>query len=220
MKNTLMPLFLLVVPLVGQNLPISWSQSYCTFDLAETHDTGHYSLGFGIDNYCIFSRQGDTTAYDERRFDIFARLGLFKNAELEVKYSYPTAGVLALKYQFFEDFFQGAFKLGLGYMKGTRTGYVTDYVLDLYPTLFLSKNICRGIKLYLAPKLIYSVHLRDRQEQSLREPTHIFQYGYGVGIAFGDRFRILPETNRLFSRVNEATYIVDQFGIGVDLLLN
>jgi hypothetical protein len=220
MKKILMLAVLTVVPLLGQNLPVSWSQSYCTYDLAETHDIGQYSLGFGIDNYCIFSRQGDTTAYDERRFDIFAKLGVIKNTELEVKYSYPTAGVVAFKYRFYANFLHAALKLGMGYMKGTRTGYITDYVFDFYPTLIFSKNLYSKIDIYFAPKLLYSFHPRDRQEHSLREPTHIFHYGFGMGVAFGDRFRILPEINWLYGSINEASYIVSQFGIGVDLLIN
>jgi hypothetical protein len=211
---------LIFVPLFGQNLPVSWSQSYCTFDLAETHNPGQYSLGFGIDNYCIFSREGDTTAYDERRFDIFAKVGVMANSEIEVKYSYPTAGVIAFKYQFFRNPLQAAFKLGFGYMKGTRVGYITDYVFDFYPTLILNRRIRRSIRVYIAPKMIYSFHPRDRQEHSLREPTHIIHYGFGLGMAFGDRFRILPEFNWLFGNVNEADYIVSQFGIGVNLMIN
>ncbi len=207
----------ILVPLLGQNLPISWSQSYCTYDMAEAYEPGQYSLGFGIDNYCIFSREYDTTAYDERRFDIFARLGVINNAEFEVKYSYPTAGVLAFKYQFYTGSLDAAFKFGLGYMKGTREGYITDYVFDFYPTLILSKDILQKISLYFAPKLIYSIHPRDRQEHSSREPTHVFQYGFGLGVAFGHRFRILPEINWLHGSVNEADYIISQFGIGVDL---
>ncbi|MGB7055427.1 MAG: hypothetical protein WBE28_08925 [bacterium] len=220
MKNILILSMLVVFSLLGQNLPVSWSQSYCTYDLAETHDIGQYSLGFGIDNYCIFSRVGDTTAFDERRFDIFAKLGVLKNAELEVKYSYPTAGVVAVKYRFYENFLHAALKFGIGYMKGTRTGYITDYVFDFYPTLIFSKNMYRKINIYFAPKLIYSIHPRDRQEHSLREPTHIFHYGFGLGMAFGDRFRILPEINWLYGSVNEADYIISQFGIGLDLLIN
>jgi len=220
MKKILMLSVLMVVALVGQNLPTSWSQSYCTFDLAETHDVGHYSLGFGIDNYCIYSSQGDTTAYDERRFDIFAKLGIFKKTELEIKYSYPTAGVFAFKYRFFGGSFNAAFKLGLGYMKGTRTGYITDYVFDFYPTLIFSKKIFRKINVHIAPKVIYSIHPRDRQEHSVRNPTQIFHYGLGLGMAFGDRFMILPETNWLIGNVDETNYVVNQFGIGVNLLIN
>jgi len=187
--------------------------------MAETHEPGQYSLGFGIDNYCLFSRVYDTTAYDERRFDIFAKLGVINNGEFEVKYSYPTAGVLAFKYRFYTGFFDAAFKFGLGYMKGTRTGYITDYVFDFYPTCLFSKSIYRKIDVYFAPKMIYSIHPRDRQEHSSREPTHVFQYGFGLGVAFGDRFRILPEINWLYGSVNDADYIISQFGIGVSLLI-
>jgi len=208
------------VVLLGQNLPTSWSQSYCTFDLPETHAPGHYSMGFGIDNYCIFSRQDDTTAYDERRFDIFAKLGIFKKTELEIKYSYPTAGILAFKYRFAGGLFNAALKFGLGYMKGTRIGYITDYVFDFYPTIIFSKEISRKVKVYVAPKVIYSIHPRDRQEHSQRDPTHVFQYGFGLGMALGDRFVILPETNWLVGNVDETDYIVSQFGIAVNLVIN
>jgi hypothetical protein len=220
MKRILLLTVLMAVVLLGQNLPTSWSQSYCTFDLPETHDAGHYSIGFGIDNYCIFSRQDDTTAYDERRFDIFAKLGILNNTELEIKYSYPTAGVLAFKYRFSGGLFNAAFKFGLGYMKGTRAGYITDYVFDFYPTIIFSKEILRKVKVYVAPKVIYSIHPRDRQEHSQRDPTHIFQYGFGLGMALGDRFVILPETNWLVGNVNETNYIVSQFGVAVNLLIN
>lgn len=210
--------------LFSQNFPSSWSQSYCTYDIAEVHESSEYSLGFGIDNYCIYNRPGehanDTVAYDNREFDLFAKLGLFKRTEVEIKYSYPTSGLVAIKYQFLNKYIDGALKLGFGYMKGTRTGFITDYVFDFYPTLILSKNLYKEITFYIAPKIIFSIHTRDRQEQSDRKPIYIFQYGYGVGLSIGDKFSILPETNWLFGNNSGVLYTVHQFGVGVNLRIH
>ena len=201
--------------LFSQNLPISWSQSYCTFDIARVYKSGEYSIGFGIDNYCIYGL--DSLAYDERRFDIFAKLGLFKKSEIEIKYSYPTCGLIAIKYQFLNGYVNTAFKLGFGYMKGTKIGMITDYVFDFYPTLIFSKNFFKGVKVYYAPKIIYSIHVKDRQEHSDRAPRHIFQFGHSIGLSIGDKFSILPETNWLFGNNEGVKYTVQQFGLGVNL---
>jgi hypothetical protein len=205
--------------LSSQDFPTSWSQSYGVYDVANVHECGHYSLGFSLNNYCIYQQQGehvgDTISYDERRFDIFAKIGVFKNAEFEIKYSHPTSGILSLKYQFLSSFIDGALKFGCGYMKGTRVGKITDYVFDVYPILIFSKDLFKGVKIFLAPKIIYSIHLKDRQEPSDREPRYIFQYGYGLGLSLGDRFSLMPETNWLFGNDEGKLYTVHQFGVGV-----
>ncbi|UCC12442.1 MAG: hypothetical protein JSW02_02595 [candidate division WOR-3 bacterium] len=203
--------------IIAQTLPADWSQSYCTYDVPEVFEPGEYGIGFAIDNYTIYSGVADTVAYDTRRFDIYASYGLFKNVEVGVKYSYPTAGVLEAQYQFLHGKYASAIKLGFGYMKGTREGYITDYVYDVYPTLLLGLCAKKCIKLYWAPKIIYSLHMRDRQEDSDRQPVSVFQYGHGVGLKIGDRFAFMPEANWLFG-VNEGVkYTVNQFGLGVML---
>jgi hypothetical protein len=207
----------LVTMLVSQNLPDSWSPSYCTYDIGTVHATGKYSLGFGIDNYCIYNSDGDTIPYDERRFDIFATLGLWKNIEVELKYSFPTAAVIAIKYRFLHGIYDAAFKIGFGYMKGTRRGYITDYVYDFYPTLIVSKHLCANWLIYCAPKIIYSVYTRDRQEHSNRAPRHVLQYGVGVGLKIGRAFSVFPEINWLWGNNEGVHYIVNQFGVGVNL---
>lgn len=205
--------------LLGQQLPLEWSQSYSTYDIAGVHDPGAYSFGFAIDNYALYSSSSDSIAYDTRRFDIFARIGVFKNFEFEIKFSSPTSGVIAGKYKFWSGFLDAAFKIGFGYMKGTRIGFLTDYVFDFYPTLFFTRKISEKIKIYYAPRIIYSVHPRDRQEHSTREPRDIFQFGHGLGIAIGDDFMIMPEGNWLFGDNEGVKYTVNQFGLGVSLRL-
>lgn len=206
-----------VSALFGQHLPLEWSQAYSTFDIAETHEPGKYSLGFAINNYALYSSSSDSTAYDTRRFDIYAKLGVLRNIEIEVKFASPTSGVLAGKYKFWSGYLDLAVKLGFGYMKGTRVNFITDYVYDFYPTLLLSKKIFKNIRIYYAPKIIYSIHPRDRQEQSTREPRYVFQFGHGIGIAFGDRFIIMSEGNWLFGDNEGVDYTVNQFGLGVNL---
>ncbi|KPK67473.1 hypothetical protein AMJ87_13315, partial [candidate division WOR_3 bacterium SM23_60] len=170
MKNRIViPLFLTLV-LFAEQLPVEWSQSYCTYDNARVHETGQYSVGFAIDNFTLYDAEGDTIPYDTRRFDLFATLGILKRTEVEFKFSSPTAGVVAAKYQFLSSTINAALKLGFGYMKGTRTGYVTDYVLDFYPTLIVSGKIYKTVGFYVAPKIIYSVHPRDTREHSDRSP--------------------------------------------------
>lgn len=207
--------FLSLMTITGQCLPDDWSQSYCTYDIPEVLAPGKYSIGFAIDNYTIYSAESDTTAYDTRRFDIYAAYGLLKNMEVGVKFSYPTAGVIEVQYQLLHGRYTGGLKLGVGYMKGTRDGYITDYVYDIYPTLILGVRLNDMIRLYWAPKVIYSLHTRDRQEISDRQPVSILQYGHGMGFMIGDRFVFMPETNWLFGNNEGVYYTVNQFGIGI-----
>lgn len=223
MPYNLILITIMILPILilfGQTLPISWSQSYCTYDIAEVYLPNEYSLGFGIDNFCIYCDNGDTICYDERRFDIWTRVGLSKKTEIEIKYSYPTCGLMSIKYQFLQSYLSGAFKFGFGYMKGTREGYITDYVYDFYPMFIFSKDLIKDIKFCLAPKIIYSIHTRDRQEHSDRPPRHIFQYGFCIGLALGKNVQLLPETNWLWGNNMGVHYIVNQFGIGVNLVIH
>lgn len=217
MKRVMLLWLLLFAILFSQDFPDAWSQSYCTYDIGEAIEPGKYSFGFGIDNYCIYDRDHDTIAYDERRFDIFAKLGLFRKIEMEIKYSYPTTGIIAIKYHLLDEYIDAALKFGFGYMKGTRSGKITDYVFDFYPALILSKQFYKNWTLYFTPKIIYSIHARDRQEHSDRAPVYIFQYGFGIGVALGKNFVVLPETNWLWGDNEGVLYIVNQFGIGVNL---
>ncbi len=212
--------FIILQTISAQNLPIFWSQSYCTYDEAQTLAPSCWTIGFGIDNYCLYSPNGDSIAYDERRFDIWARLGIFKKSEFEIKYSYPTAGLCSIKYLFLDGFLKTAFKFGFGYMKGTRVGFTTDYVYDFYGTLLIEKGLFKDVKFIYAPKMVYSVHTRDRQEHSTRPPRHILQYGHCLGLPFGGRFVFVPEVNWLWGNNEGVHYIVNQFGIGVNLKLN
>jgi hypothetical protein len=205
--------------LAAQNLAQTWTQSYGTYDQATAIKAGSYALGFSVNNYCLYDPNDDSTAYDERRFDLWARIGLFRNAEFELKFSSPTCAVLDLKYCFLNGSLNGAFKLGFGYMKGTRVNYLTDYVYDLYPTLLLTTRRFGPARLNLAPKMIYSIHQRDRQEHTTRPVRHIVQYGFGAGLELGEDFSIRPETNWLWADNEGVNYIVNQFGIGVQLLI-
>jgi len=202
--------------LFGQALPVDWSQSYCTFDIGEVLKVNESAIGFAIDNYCIYCSHAETLSYDERRFDIWARIGVFKKYEIELKYSYPTAGLVSIKYQFLQGYLSGAFKSGFGYMKGTRQGYITDYVYDFYPTIIFTKGIAGNLKFFYAPKIIYSIHTRDRQEHTDRPPEYIFQYGHCLGLVFGKKFMFLPEVNWLWGNNMGTRYMVNQFGIGVN----
>ncbi len=200
----------------AQFLPDVWSQSYCTYDVAEALAENGYSLGFSIDNYCLWSHDPESTSYDERRFSLFAHIAIARRLECGIKYSYPTSGILEVKYQYLSAPLNGAVKLGIGYMKGTRIGFITDYVFDIYPVLMFDTPITSKIGVYFAPKVIYSIHLRDRQEHSTRPPNYLFQYGLGLGFYFGDRFMIMPESNWLRGR-KEGDYTVNQFGIAAKL---
>ncbi len=204
----------------AQNLPGTWSQSYCVYDIADPYSSGSYGLGLGINNFCLYN-DPDSTSYDERRFDLWARLGLFRRAELELKYSYPTAGLISLKYLCFScpRFGDASLKLGAGYMKGTREGWITDYVYDFYPNLLISTRTYRSMMVYLASKIIYSLHTRDIQEHSNRPAREIFQYGYGIGFAFGSVFKIMIESNWHWGNNEGVHYMVNQFGIGVASLI-
>ncbi len=211
-------IFLLLI--IGQNLPITWSQSYCTYDEASVLNSGEYSIGFGVDNYCIYSGTNDTIAYDERRFDIWARTAILKNLEFELKYSYPTAGVISIKRQLFKKFISSAFKFGFGYMKGTRVSYITDYVYDFYGTLFLEKEFFPELRFLYAPKFIFSMHYRDRQEHSTRPPRYISHLGHCFGLSLGRKFIFLPEINWLWGNNKDTEYMVNQFGLGINIKID
>ncbi len=213
-------MLVMLLIILNQNLPIGWSQSYCTFDQARVLNPNFYSLGFGFDNYCIYSSTHDTIAYDERRFDIWARIGILKRAEFELKYSYPTAGVISIKYLLFESIVAVALKSGFGYMKGTRTGYITDYVYDFYGNIFIEKCITNKIKFVYTPKFIYSMHFRDRQEHTDRPPNFIPQFGHCISLAIGKNFVMLPEANWLWGKNKEVNYMVNQYGLGVNISIN
>jgi hypothetical protein len=206
--------------LSAQSLPSEWSQSYSTFDCAPVHVPGSYSLGFGIDNYALYGAEPDSVSYDTRRFDIFAHVGVFKNAELELKFSYPTNGIIAIKYLILNGWADASLKFGFSYMKGTRSSYMTDYVFDFYPTCIITKAISKGICIYVAPKIIYSMYPRDRQEHSDREPRNILQYGHGIGMMFGEEFQVMIEGNWLFGNNEGLHYTVNQYGIGVNALIH
>ncbi|MGB3340692.1 MAG: hypothetical protein WBB37_04335 [bacterium] len=216
------PIFIIITinTLFCQHLPLEWSQAYSTYDIAGVHDPGEYSLGFAINNYALYSSSSDSIAYDTRRFDIFARIGVLKNIEFEMKFSSPTSGVIAGKYRFWSGFLDAAIKFGFGYMKGTRVNFITDYLFDFYPTLLFTKKISEKVKIYYAPRIIYSIYPRDRQEHSTREPRYIVQFGHGIGIAFGDDFVLMPEGNWFFGDNEGIDYTVNQFGLGVNLRLH
>lgn len=220
MVKTTPVFFLAISALLCQDLPLEWSQAYGTYDIASVHEPGEYSMGFAINNYALYSSPSDSVAYDTRRFDIYAKIGVLQNIEFEIKFASPTSGKIAGKYKFWSGFLDLAVKCGFGYMKGTRVNFITDYVFDFYPTLLFTKKISDNIKIYYAPKIIYSIHLRDRQEHSSREPRYIFQFGHGVGIAIGNDFLIMPEGNWLFGDNEGINYTVNQFGLGVNLKIN
>jgi hypothetical protein len=215
MKRSFIMILLFVLG-SAQFLPDVWSQSYCTYDIADVMPGNGYSLGFSINNYCLWSHDPDSVSYDQRRFDIFANIALAEKVEFGIKYSYPTSGILEIKYQYLSTPVNGAFKLGLGYMKGTRIGLITDYIFDIYPAFIFDKPITSNIGFYVAPKVIYSIHLRDRQEHSTRPPDYLFQYGLGLGLYFGHGFMIMPEGNWLRGQ-RGGDYTVNQFGIAAKL---
>lgn len=220
MKKCIVVFTLSLAVVVAQYFPDDWSQSYCTYDAPEVFEQGKYGIGFAIDNYTIYSAESDTLAYDTRRFDIYAAYGLFKNVEVGVKFSYPTAGVVEAQYQFLHGTYAGALKFGFGYMKGTRSVLIHDYVYDFYPTLLLSVRLKSWIRFYLAPKIIYSLHTKDRFEDTDRQPVSVFQYGYGVGFKIGERFAFMPEANWVFGDNEGVHYKVNQFGLGVMLSID
>lgn len=217
MKIRILAVTAFVIAAYGQNWPNTWSQSYGTYDVATAITPGAYALGFSVNNYCLYNHgEEDTIAFDERKFDIWAKVGIIKDLEFELKYSSPTCALLGVKFQFGHGQWRTAGKVSVGYMKGTREGQITDYVYDIYPTVLVDRMICRNLRLFAAPKAIYSIHARDRQEHSERPHRFISQHGFGLGLAIGTEFVILPETNWLWADNEGVDYLVNQFGIGVN----
>ncbi len=203
----------------GQNLPITWSQSYGTYDLSRACRRGSYAVGFGVNNFALYAPSDDSVAYDERRFDLWAKYGLDQDWEFELKYSHPTCLVLALKHQLMVHPVAAAAKLGFGYMKGTRANYLTDYVYDLYPGVIMDHALAGPFRIYAAPRAIFSIHQKDRQEHTKRPLRFIQQYGFGLGVRAEGDFAVALESNWFWANNEGVTYIVNQFGIGINAVI-
>lgn len=203
----------------GQNLPITWSQSYGSYDLARACRQGSYALGFGVNNFALYDPSDDSVAFDERRFDIWGKYGLGHQWEFELKYSHPTCLVLATKHELTALPFGSAVKLGFGYMKGTRANYLTDYVYDIYPGLILDHALAGPIRICVSPRAIFSIHQKDRQEHTQRPLRFIWQYGFGLGVRTEGDFAVALESNWFWANNEGVTYIVNQFGIGLNAVI-
>ncbi len=209
--------FFVMMP--GQNLPITWSQCYGTYDQSQALRSGSYALGFGINNFALYDPPydlSDSVAYDERRFDIWGKYGLGRGWEFELKYASPTCLVMSAKRQLMTGPLGAAAKLGFGYMKGTRSNYLTDYVYDIYPGFILDRVITGSLRVYASPRALISIHQKDRQEHTTRPLRSITQYGFGLGLRLGSDFAVATESNWFWANNDGATYIVNQFGIGVN----
>ncbi len=64
------------------------------------------------------------------------------------------------------------------------------------------------------------MHFRDRQEHTDRPPNFILQFGHCISLAIGKDFVILPEANWLWGKNKEVNYMVNQYGLGVNLSIN
>jgi len=207
------------VILSGQTLPITWSQCYGTYDQPQVCLSGSYALGFGVNNFAMYDPDNDSVAYDERRFDIWGKYGLGQGWEFELKYAYPTCLVMAAKREFLSFPLGAAAKLGFGYMKGTRSNYLTDYVYDIYPGFILDRVITGSLRVYASPRAIISIHQKDRQEHTTRPMRFITQYGFGLGLRLGGDFAVATESNWFWANNEDVTYIVNQFGIGINAII-
>ena len=204
--------------LMGQLLHHDWTQSYSTHETARVLDKEEFALCFGVNNYGLAAAP-DSTAHSLLTFDILVRYGILNNLEFALKYSYPSAALVRLKYGLIEEPVAIAASFGIGQYKVTRQGHITDYIIDLYPGIILEKQLYKGISIFIGPKLIYSFFITDRFARAPRTPwktERCYQYGYACGIARGDKqTSINLEYNSYRSMYEKTRYRIHQVGIGV-----
>lgn len=204
--------FWLALAWADSGLPSQFCPAYSLYETPQALAPGGCGLGFATHNFCLFGP--DSTSYDRRGFDLFARLGLAHGIELGLKHGSPGAGVLSLKYQFLKGRTPLAVQLGAGYMKATLDNYWTYYVADLYPQLLAAWVGRPGLEVYSGIKLIYSLYAEENGQD-----THgVLSYGGAVGLALGpDYFKLMPEVNRLHGSEEGRRFTVVQFGLGAIL---
>ena len=202
----------------SQFLQYDWTQSYSTHETARVLDKEEFAFCFGVNNYRLAGRP-DSIAHDLLTFDIMIRYGIVNNFEFALKYSYPSAALVRLKYGLMKAPVAIAAEFGIGQYKLTNQDYDTDYIIDLYPGIILEKQIYKGISLFAAPKFIYSFFIADRFASPPRIPWKIercYQFGYACGIAWGNKqtsFNL--EYNSYWSKYEKAKYKIHQLGFGI-----
>lgn len=211
-------LFLTNKTLFSQFLQYDWTQSYSTHETARVLNKEEFAFGFGVNNYGLAERP-DSIAHDLLTFDILIRYGILNNFEFALKYSYPAAALVRLKYGILKQPVAIAAEFGIGQYKLTNQNYDTDYILDLYPGIILEKRVYKGISIFAAPKFIYSFFIADRFAPPPRIPwktERCYQYGYTWGIAWGNAKTIFNlEDNWYWSKYEKLTYRVHQIGFGI-----
>ncbi len=217
-------IFLLIAVLLpsrssfSQFLQHDWTQSYSTHETARVLDKEEFAFCFGVNNYGLAANP-DSIAHDLLTFDIMIRYGIVNNLEFALKYSYPSAALVRLKYGLMKNPVAIAVEFGVGQYKLTNQDYDTDYIIDFYPGIILEKQIYKEISVFAAPKFIYSFFIADRFAYPPRIPwktERCHQYGYACGIAWGNKqtsFNL--EYNSYWSNYEKAKYKVHQFGFGI-----
>ena len=203
---------------MGQFLHHDWTQSYSTHETARVLMKEEFAIGFGVNNYHLAANP-DSMAHDLLTFDITIRYGILNNLEFALKYTYPAAALVRLKYGLINEPVAIAASFGIGQYKMTRQGHITDYIIDLYPGIILEKQLYKGFSVFAAPKFIYSFFLADRFAYPPRIPwktERCYQYGYACGIAWGNKQTSLNlEYNSYWSTYEKAKYRIHQIGLGI-----
>lgn len=210
--------FLPINALFSQFLHYDKTQSYSTHETARVVEKEQFAFCFGVNNYFL-AWSVDSVAYDLLTFDITIRYGIVNNLELALKYSYPAAALARAKYALLNQPVAIAAEFGVGYYRLTNQQYETHRVIDLYPGVIVELPVYQGISIFAAPKLIWSFYTTDRiapPQSKAGKTERCYQYGYGWGIAWGNKktsFNL--ENNWCWSKYEKVRYKVHQIGVGV-----
>lgn len=221
--NYRLALFLIIAVLLPGSLPAQflqydWTQSYSTHETARVLNKDEFAFGFGVNNYALAGRP-DSISHNLLTFDIMVRYGILDNFEFVLKYSYPAAALVRVKYGILKNPVAVAMELGISQYKLTNQNYDTDYIIDLYPGIILEKQIYKRISIFAAPKFIQSFFISDRFAPPPRarwKTRQCSQYGCAFGIAWGTPKTILNwESNWYLSKLEQARYRIHQIGFGI-----
>ena len=211
-------LSLSAAPVFSQFLHHDWTQSYSVHETARVLEKGEFGLSFGVNNYFL-AWSADSVAYDLLTFDIMIRYGMLSRIEFSLKYSYPAAALVGLKYGLVKKPVAIAAKFSLGCYTLTNQDYRTGRVIDFYPGIIFEKLVYKGVSVFAGPKLIYSWHIADRSSDlrgNSRKSGRCNQYGYSWGIAWGNKkTSFTVENNWLWSTYERVTYKIHQIGFGI-----
>ena len=182
---------------------------YGNYAYARSLNFGKGEIGFATSNFCIWGEPTDTLSYDTRTVDLFGRVGIGKNFEIEWRYSFPKAGRLTIKKEIFDNFITITPVIGIGYMKCSMKEDTsldtkkwagekfarTYYLFDTYTEIRIEKKFNSYISLLSGVKYIYSFYY----EENKIDQYETYVIGGFLGLSIGtEHFSFIPEVNHYY----------------------